>query len=475
MVEYGLPGSGLAAAAAIFGGTPFAMKNLSRVVWSEGMYLGPHHFQVQNRYFEDSIRFLTTQLWFESYGLIGVHFDAEALRNGTVSLIHARGIFPDGMPFHMPDSDPLPTARPIAELFPPTRDRLVVLLAVPPRRHNGVNCVPVEESALNPSARYWAEGQSLFDETTGRDEKVVHLGRKNIRILLDTELTGDEVAVPAARIMRDGAGNFIFDQDFIPPCVDIAASDRLMFLTKRLLDILEDKSRALGASKRAGGKGWAEYSTTDIARFWMLHSVHEALPEIRHMLQTRRGHPEELYRELARLAGALCTFAIDSHPSTVPLYDHRNLDRTFHGLDEHIRRHLETIVPTNCIEIPLTPAAPYFWAGDITDQRVLDKARWVLSIYSGIGEAEIITRAPNLVKLCSQKFVAELVKRALPGLTLTHLKVPPSAISARADTQYFGVSRAGPCWDSMVMTRKVGLYVPGDLPDPRIELLVVLD
>ena len=29
------------------------MKFLSRVVWSEGMHLGPHHFQTQSRYFED--------------------------------------------------------------------------------------------------------------------------------------------------------------------------------------------------------------------------------------------------------------------------------------------------------------------------------------------------------------------------------------------------------------------------------------
>ena len=29
------------------------MKHLSRLVWSEGMYLGPHHFQAQSRYFED--------------------------------------------------------------------------------------------------------------------------------------------------------------------------------------------------------------------------------------------------------------------------------------------------------------------------------------------------------------------------------------------------------------------------------------
>src|SRR5579859_4360769 len=87
------------------------MKYLSRVVWSEGMYLGPHHFQVQSRYFEDFIQFATSALWFESYGLIGSLLDPEALFNGTLSLIHARGVFPDGLAFHMPDPDPAPPAK----------------------------------------------------------------------------------------------------------------------------------------------------------------------------------------------------------------------------------------------------------------------------------------------------------------------------------------------------------------------------
>ena len=75
------------------------MKLLSRVVWSEGMYLGPHHFQAQSRYFEDSIQFATSSLWFAGYGLAGLQLDAEALHNGTVTLLHARGIFPDGLIF----------------------------------------------------------------------------------------------------------------------------------------------------------------------------------------------------------------------------------------------------------------------------------------------------------------------------------------------------------------------------------------
>ncbi len=50
------------------------MKLLSKVVWHEGMYLGPHHFQAQARYFEDAMHFGVSSLWFEPYGFVGYKF-----------------------------------------------------------------------------------------------------------------------------------------------------------------------------------------------------------------------------------------------------------------------------------------------------------------------------------------------------------------------------------------------------------------
>jgi type VI secretion system protein ImpJ len=81
------------------------MKQLRGVVWSEGMYLAPQHFQTQSRYVEDSIQFATQSLWFRPYGLSVCEMDAEALRNGTVALLAAKGVMPDGLGFHIPESD----------------------------------------------------------------------------------------------------------------------------------------------------------------------------------------------------------------------------------------------------------------------------------------------------------------------------------------------------------------------------------
>jgi len=89
------------------------MKLLSRVVWSEGMHLAPHHFQTQSRYFEDAIHFAVSSLWFAPYGLAACEMDHEALKNATVAVLQARGLFPDGLPFYIPGSDPPPEPRSI--------------------------------------------------------------------------------------------------------------------------------------------------------------------------------------------------------------------------------------------------------------------------------------------------------------------------------------------------------------------------
>jgi len=451
------------------------MKHLSKIVWWEGMYLSPHHFQSQAQFFEDSIHFSASNLWFSPYGLLGAKLDEEALRNGTVSLLHARGVFPDGLAFHIPESDPPPAARGLADHFPPMREFLTVLLSIPPLRANAANCA-LDATNGQPGTRYIAEAQTLHDDNTGRDEKPIKLGRKNIRLLFDTEEAGDLLTLPLARVMRDSSGQYVYDPRFIAPCLQISASERLMQICRRLIEILEEKSAVLARGRRGGGgKFRAGFSAQEVASFWFQHSINAGLSPLRHLYLSKRGHPEELFAEMARLGGALCTFGLESNPANLPLYDHLHLDNCFEELDKHIRAHLEILVPSNCLEITLKMTKKYFYEGEVTDTRCLGRSRWVLSLQSSIGEAELISRAQQLVKFSSAENVGEVVKRALPGLRLTHLPMPPSAISPRVENQYFGISKTGPLWEQIMESRKVGVYIPGEIPSPEVELLVVLD
>ena len=454
------------------------MKHLSRVVWNEGMYLAQHHFQVQSRYFEDSLRFALAHLFFKSYGVAGCELDRDALLNGTVALVHARGVLPDGLPFHMPDSDPLPHPLEIRALFSPTQESHHVHLVIPAYQPGSANCAPSLDQA--DSARYVAETVLVRDDITGSDERPVSIGRKNFRLQLDPPASQGEVALPLARIRRDGTGHFMYDPEYVPPCLQIGASETLLQLTRRLVEILEAKSAAIDAERKGGRKELREYSSQEVANFWLLHAVRSSMAPLRHHLELKHSHPEQLYAEMARLAGALCTFAIDSDPRSLPSYDHDRLGECFGELDRHIRAHLEIIIPTNCIAVPLKQVSEYLYVGAVMDQRCFGRSSWILGIRSDLARAELISNVPARVKICSSQHVERLFRDALPGLILQHLPSPPAAISPHVGTEYFSIGRSGPhstqvCWDLIARSREVGVYVPAGLRGLGLELMVVLE
>jgi len=403
------------------------MKQLRRVVWTEGMYLAPQHFQTQGRYLEDSLAFAVSSLWFRPYGLLAWTIDLEALQNGTAALLEARGVMPDGLAFHLPESDEPPVSRPIAAAFSPTSDSQILYLALPERREG----LPNVTDAGGPSAiRYVSGTQLRCDETSGAEERLVSVGRKNFRLLN---------------------------------------------LLRGLLGIMEEKSHEMGGRQRGSGQAAGDYWRRDLTSFWFLHTIHSSIAQLRHLLLSKHGHPEELFRELSRLGGALCSFSLHAHPRDLPLYNHDALGECFAALETHILRHLEMIVPTNVVEVAFHAAESYFFTATITDPRLLDRSRWLFEIQSKAGEAALISRTPQLVKLCSERFIREVVRRAVPGLTLTHLPTPPPAVPAKVEAQYFGVSKSGPCWDHIMASRQVGLYVPGDFPAPQVSLIILTE
>ncbi|MBA4156466.1 MAG: type VI secretion system baseplate subunit TssK [Gemmatimonadetes bacterium] len=449
------------------------MRSLSRVVWSEGMHLAQHHFQAQSRYVENLISFALSHLFFKPYGLVRYELNAEALLNGTVSLTHARGIMPDGLPFHFP-ADSVPAPLEVREIFSPTRESHLVLLAISTFRPGRANATPPEGNGRQ-DVRFLSATEMVPDETTGLDEKPVVVAHKNFRLLLDVEVEEELVTLPLARVRRDGSGHFIYDPEYVPPCVQIGASERLLQLLGRLLEMLDARAETMRRERSRVRGSPADHSSREVVSYWLSHAIHTSLAPLRHCFQMRTVHPEQLFLELSRLAGALCTFSLHAHPRELPLYDHEDLGACFTALDRHIREQLEVIVPTSSVSIPLRQAEEHLFLGSVDDPRCFGRSRWFLGVRSSGGGAEIAARVPKLVKICSSKHIARLVTEAYPGLALEHVTSPPSQLSPRLDMQYFSIESLGPCWKSIVDTREVGVYVPAAIAEAELELAVLLE
>ncbi len=451
------------------------------------MHLAPQHFQAQRRYQEDQSTRTLDLLFPFAYGLSSVALDAEALQNGTLALVHARGVLPDGTVFHTPDADPSPPPSALAERFSPTRDAHVVLLALPRWRTDAANVDHLDGDAdartpFDANAtplRFQAVEELVIDESTGADPMRVRFAARNLRLLLDDELTDEFVSMPIGRIRRDGRGQFQVDGDFIPPVLQLSACDALLELTRRTVSLLDAKGSALSAtvtsapSGAAGGA--AAYVGNELATRWLLHAVRSADAPLRHLLLTRRAHPERLFLEMSRLAGALSTFAMGGHPRELPIYDHDHLTEVFAALEGKLRAHLDVVISARAIVVPLAAASDVLHTATLSDPRCFEPGtRWFLGVRADVGRAELVDRVQRLTKSCASKFVLELVRRAFNGLPTEHVPSPPAGLAPKPDLTYFELTLNGPCALSLTDSRELGVYVPDALPGAYLEVAILL-
>jgi type VI secretion system protein ImpJ len=447
------------------------MRQLQPVIWMKGTFLSPQHLQAQDRFIEDSLRFQLESLSANPWGFLSARVDQEALAAGVFALPGASGIFPDGLLFDFPSSDPAPPPKPLQDCFQADQATLDVYLAVPNARVPGLNVAMTGHGA---DTRFLAEAVMMRDENTGLAEKPVEVARKNFRLITEGDSRQECSSLRVARIRRTEAGALELDSQFIPPLLDLSASDHLLAIARRLVEILSAKSSLLGGLRRQKNLSLADFGATDIANFWLLYTINSHFPEFQHLFETRRGHPERLFKAMLSLAGCLTTFSPGIHPRDLPVYEHDDLSRCFADLDEKVRTLLETVVPSNCVSLPLKMVQPSIYATAVADDKYFAGTRMYLAISAEMNEAELIAKTPYLVKVCSASHIEHLVRQALPGIGLTHVPKPPGSIPVKLNYQYFSLNQSGVVWEAVGRARNLAAYVPGDLPSPQLELIILL-
>ncbi len=447
------------------------MQQLEPVIWNKGTFLSPQYLQQQDRFLEDSLRFHVRALEFRPWGFTSLRIDQEALAGGVVRLVEASGMLADGLLFDMPRSDSLPPPKTIAGHLDAGRERAVVFLAIPSYRDNAFN---VAVTGRETDVRYRGDVEMMRDENTGQSEKPVVVARKNFRLLFDDESREGSSVLPVAEIRRAQTGLCEINSDFVPPLLDFRASDHLVSMTRRILEILSARSTALAGARRQKNQSLAEFTAADIAGFWLLYTINTAFPVFRHLFETRGGHPEALYSAMLSLAGSLTAFSQNIQTRDLPAYDHDNLGRCFTSLDDKLRLLLETVIPSNFVSLPLKLAQPSIYVASINRDEYFSNTRMYLAVRSDANKADIIRKVPRLVKISSIDSIEHLVQSALPGVPLAHLGSPPPAIPVKLDYQYFSLSQSGGPWESIGRARNLAVYVPTDFPNPQLELLILL-
>jgi type VI secretion system protein ImpJ len=445
------------------------MPHAHPVLWSKGTLLAPHHLQQQDRAHEEALAFQLATLTFCPWGLARLDLDRAALAAGSVVVTAVVARFPDGLVVDAPAGDPSPAPRQIADAWAPDQTSLLVHLAVPEYRPGGRNVAALGERAV---ARWHGDEVQRRDEVTGLGERPVSVARASLRLLFEGEALDGYTTLPLVRLVRDAAGITTLDPAYVPPVLDIAASEYLSGITRRLMERVAAKASAVSGTRRQRNQGLADFSVTDVAGFWLLYTLNTHLPSLRHLHDVRRGHPANLWEAMLALAGALTTFA--PAPIPLPTYDHQRLGDVFTLLDARLHELLDTAVPDTAVSRPLRVVRHSVHAVAVEDAAWLQSPQWYLAVASSLRPIDVVQKVVSGCKIASSDVVDTLIRQALAGVELTHVAQPPAGLPIKVDQQYFVLRRSGPAWDAIERARNLAVYVPADLGDIRLELLIQL-
>jgi type VI secretion system protein ImpJ len=133
------------------------------------------------------------------------------------------------------------------------------------------------------------------------------------------------------------------------------------------------------------------------------------------------------------------------------------------------------IVPfePNCVSIPLRLVEKSIWTGTVANEDHL-QGTFFLALRSPIGADELINRVPERVKIADPGELQNLIRLALPGVTLRHTQNLPGAIKFNVKNQYFTLAQTGRVWDRITQSHNIGVFIPPEIAEAQPELLAVL-
>ena len=439
----------------------------SKVLWTEGLFLQPHHFQQADRYTEALVGGLARRIRPYGWGVSQLEIDDEVLKVGQFALKTVAGLTHDGTVFRVPMTDDHPPALEV----PTTVKDCVVYLTVPQRRQGAAE---VDLSGAEMSASRLRPSEIEVVDVMGQQKKPVTLGVGKLRLqfALAVDDLADKLAIPVARIIEVRPDKeIILDQSFVPSCLDIRAARPLSDFVRELEGLLSHRMQALSGRLAEAG---ATRGAAEVQDFLLLAVVNRMLPVIRHMARIENLHPETFYVTCAGLAGELSVFmSQDKRPPEFPAYEHDNLTASFSPVIRTLRQYLSSVLEQSAISIKLEERKYGISVGVIADRKLLGNAGFVLAVDADIPAEDVRRHFAGHAKIGPVEEIRQLVNSALPGITLRPLPVAPRQIPYHSGVVYFELDAASPYWSKMTTSGGIAVHVSGQYPGLKMELWAI--
>lgn len=442
------------------------MKN--KVVWQEGTFVQPQHFQQQQRYNDYVLTHrLNAQVEF-AWGFTELSINTELLAQGKIALDRAEGCMADGTVFSLPEQDYLPQPYQPGDLSRPGSHDIFLALPV---ISDVINEIDGHYSSGQTQGRYRLNRADVRDlHTDGGESRQLELAQLAPRIMSGAEDLSAYTVLPLCRIReRLANGELDVDSHFIPTCQAIRVSPVLQNVIGEFQGLISNRADDL--AKRIGSP--EQSGIADIAEFMMLQLLNRSRMRFTHRSYLHTLHPETVYLDLAMLLGELMTFTDSSRqPCPLEVYNHRDLTTTFKTVIPELRRALNTVLTPRAQNLPLR-FNDGIWMATVNDPSLLQTATFILAVRARIPHDKLRVQFIQQSKVSSSSHIRNVVSVQVPGIPLRSLTAAPRQLPYHEGYVYFELDKATPAWQDVIKAGAFALHISGQFPDLDLQLWAV--
>lgn len=443
------------------------MSRENKVLWTEGLFIKPAHFQQNDRYFESYINKVRQLSGPYAWGFDELTIDSQLLDQGKISIRSASGIMPDGTPFNIPEEDPAPAPIDLKEGVINQQ----VYLCLPIRSSEVEVFYPDSEQGLQ---RYTSKTLEANDSSTHRPSSTtLMVGGLRFTIMLENDTRSQYSSLAIADVLECSKDKQIsFNHRFIPPLINCNASNNLSDLLTLTKDLLNQ--RALDLSGRISASASGTGGVAEVEDFLSLQLVNRYTQLMQHLIGLPRLHPELAYQHMIMLVGELASFSEKRIMPDLDGYRHDNIADTFAPLADLIKDSLSSLsTKARAFNIPLKDPKYGIYRAILSDPQLVQSSTFVLTIKADIPSEELQRNFPNLVKISSIEKIRELIMVSLPGVSIKLLPYMPRELPYHDGFIPFELDRNCEAWQDLKNSSGMAIHIGDQVPGLKLQLWAI--
>lgn len=455
------------------------------LLWHQGLFLQPQHFQYNSLHMQQSIVQYMAQSSSYPWGVSSLQLDDAALNRGQFSIKGAEIIFEDGTFTNIPENAHI-ISRNFDSVWIDRTKPLEVYLGLAKLADDQSNVTVVTNYDSNPNitTRFVSlvEGEEFHDLHQGKVSSHLKTMKYAVTVLFNEEVSSSNnfVTIPIA-VIEQHEDEAHFSSSFIPPSISMRGSSILMSTVKDIRDELVGRSKQLENYKSNPTSRAAEFNPVAERYRAALRVIARYAPMLNHHLENSVVHPLEIYGLIRSLVGELSTFSdkVNLLGETfetgvdLPKYQHKNLGNSFSLAKNIAITLLDELTVSPELLVKFTKDEAGRFSCQLPNDFFAKQHSMYIVLETATPFSEFITSFNRFAKLGSNSQVDIYVERAIPGIPFEHLSEQPTGLERRSKVTYFTISRNSEKWKLVEDEGKLSLQWDDAPEDLNVETVLV--